>query len=199
MKENEIKENKEIEERDFDENTPAILIQDLHKSYGKKEVLKGLNLEVKQGELFGFIGRNGAGKSTLMKIIAGIEQESSGELFMGDEKVHFDSVGDARKYGIGIIHQELRLFPNLTVYQNIFMGREITKKPIGLDNKAHIEKTKKIMEKPRYIEGAKVFFVGRNRLTFTGYKGYDPEVDSDHTLGNYPNTLQIAFGAELTF
>ena len=58
---------------------------------------------------------------------------------------------------------------------------------------------KKIMEKTRYIKGAKVFFVGRNLLTFTGYKGYDPEVDSDHTLGNYPNTLQISFGAELTF
>ena len=117
------------------------------KIYPGTKALDEVSFDVYKGKVNVLIGENGAGKSTLMKIIAGIEQESSGELFMGDEKVHFDSVGDARKYGIGIIHQELSLFPNLTVYQNIFMGREITKKPIGLDNKAHIEKTKKIMEK----------------------------------------------------
>lgn len=58
---------------------------------------------------------------------------------------------------------------------------------------------KKLMDKTGFVKGARVFFVGRNLLTFTGYKGYDPEVDSDYTLGNYPNTLQISFGAELTF
>ncbi len=58
---------------------------------------------------------------------------------------------------------------------------------------------KKWMAATHFLKGAKVFFVGRNLLTFTGYKGYDPEVDSDYTLGNYPNTLQISFGAELTF
>lgn len=58
---------------------------------------------------------------------------------------------------------------------------------------------KKLLDKTHFIKGAKVFFVGRNLLTFTGYKGYDPEIDSDYSLGNYPNTLQISFGAELTF
>ena len=56
-----------------------------------------------------------------------------------------------------------------------------------------------LLQSTHFIKGAKVFFVGRNLLTFTGYKGYDPEVDSDYTLGNYPNTLQISFGAEFTF
>ena len=58
---------------------------------------------------------------------------------------------------------------------------------------------KKWINATHFLKGAKVYFVGRNLLTFTGYKGYDPEVDTDHTLGNYPNTLQISFGAELTF
>ena len=50
-----------------------------------------------------------------------------------------------------------------------------------------------------FVKNAKIFLVGRNLLTFTGYKGYDPEIDSDYSLGNYPNTLQISIGAELTF
>lgn len=58
---------------------------------------------------------------------------------------------------------------------------------------------KKWINATHFLKGAKVYFVGRNLLTFTGYKGYDPEVDTDATLGNYPNTLQISFGAELTF
>lgn len=70
------------------------------------------------------IGENGAGKSTRMKIIAGIEQHSKGKLYMGDEKVHFRNTTDARRHGISIIHQELSLFPNLPVYQNIFMAKE---------------------------------------------------------------------------
>lgn len=55
------------------------------------------------------------------------------------------------------------------------------------------------MKKTGFMESAKVFFVGRNLLTFTGYKGYDPEIDSNMQLGNYPNTKQISFGLELTF
>lgn len=60
-----------------------------------------------------------------MKLIAGIEQPSGGEMSMGDKTVSFEDVTSARNQGIGIIHQELSLFPNLNVYQNIFMGRNI--------------------------------------------------------------------------
>ena len=66
---------------------------------------------------------------------------------MEGKKVCFKTVTDARKHGIGIIHQELSLFPNLNVYQNIFMSREQTKYRFGLDNKKHIELTEKIMKK----------------------------------------------------
>ncbi len=115
------------------------------KIYPGTKALDEVSFDVYKGKVNVLIGENGAGKSTLMKIIAGIEQESGGELFMGGEKVHFDNIVQARARGIGIIHQELSLFPNLNVYQNIFMAREKTKNKIGLDNEQHIELTKKIL------------------------------------------------------
>ncbi len=68
-------------------------------------------------------------------------------MYIGDQEVAFKDTTDARKHGIGIIHQELSLFPNLNVYQNIFMAREQTVGKIRLDNKNHIEGTKKYSEK----------------------------------------------------
>lgn len=73
-----------------------------------------------------------------MKIIAGIEQPSAGTLYMGDKEVAFKNTTEARKHGIGIIHQELSLFPNLNVYQNIFMAKE-KKTGFVLDNKKHAQ------------------------------------------------------------
>lgn len=119
----------------------------ISKIYPGTKALDDVSFDVYTGKVNVLIGENGAGKSTLMKIIAGIEQESSGELFMGKEKVSFPDVSAAREHGIGIIHQELSLFPNLSVYQNIFMAKEHTKHKIGLDNEAHIQATKRIMEK----------------------------------------------------
>lgn len=58
---------------------------------------------------------------------------------------------------------------------------------------------KKLLSKIGIIKNAKIFFTGRNLLTFTGYKGYDPEINSYISLGNYPNTRQYSFGAQLTF
>ena len=117
------------------------------KIYPGTKALDEVSFDVHRGKVNVLIGENGAGKSTLMKIIAGIEQESAGDLYMEGKKVCFKTVTDARQHGIGIIHQELSLFPNLNVYQNIFMSREQTKYRFGLDNKKHIELTEKIMKK----------------------------------------------------
>ncbi len=117
------------------------------KIYPGTKALDQVDFDVYQGKVNVLIGENGAGKSTLMKIIAGIEQQSEGQLYMGGQPVSFANVTEARKHGIGIIHQELSLFPNLNVYQNIFMGKEHTRHGVGLDNKVHIELSKKIMAK----------------------------------------------------
>src|ERR1700757_2612232 len=73
------------------------------------------------------IGENGAGKSTLMKILAGVEQPTSGRLLLKGVPVEFKSTREAAQAGIGIIFQELNLYPNLSISENIFVAREITK------------------------------------------------------------------------
>lgn len=121
----------------------------IDKIYPGTKALDNVSFGVETGKVNVLIGENGAGKSTLMKIIAGIEQPSAGKLYMEDKEVKFKNTGDARAHGIGIIHQELSLFPNLTVYQNMFMAKEKTK-GLAVDNKKHIEETKRILEKLEY-------------------------------------------------
>jgi erythritol transport system ATP-binding protein len=121
--------------------------ENIDKIYPGTKALDNVSFDVLKGKVNVLIGENGAGKSTLMKIIAGIEQPSSGKIFMDGNEVAFKNTTEARKYGIGIIHQELSLFPNLNIYQNIFMSKEKTKGKFSLDNKTHIELTNKILEK----------------------------------------------------
>ncbi len=121
----------------------------IDKIYPGTKALDQVSFDVENGKVNVLIGENGAGKSTLMKIIAGIEQPTSGKMFMDGEEVRFKNTGEARAHGIGIIHQELSLFPNLTVYQNMFMGNE-QKKGFVVDNKVHIEKTVEILRRLEY-------------------------------------------------
>lgn len=96
------------------------------------------------------IGENGAGKSTLMKIIAGIETPTAGSIILDGKEVRFKDTTDARSHGIAIIHQELSLFPNLNVYQNIFMNNEHTRARVVLDNRKHMDEAQKILEQLKY-------------------------------------------------
>jgi len=129
------------------EDAVCLRAENISKIYPGTVALDNVSFEVKTGRVNVLIGENGAGKSTLMKIIAGIEQPSSGKLFMGDQEVSFHDTTEARSHGIGIIHQELSLFPNLNVYQNIFMAREKTKGHFQLNNKQHAELTERILAK----------------------------------------------------
>ena len=117
------------------------------KIYPGTKALDQVSFDLLRGKVNVLIGENGAGKSTLMKMIAGIEQPSSGEMYIGDREVHFKDTVDARNNGIGIIHQELSLFPNMNVYQNIYMNKEKTGAKVILDDKKHIEGAKKILER----------------------------------------------------
>lgn len=119
----------------------------INKIYPGTKALDDVSFDVLTGKVNVLIGENGAGKSTLMKIIAGIEQPSSGKLFMGDEEITIRDTTQAQKHGIGIIHQELSLFPNLNVYQNIFMAREKVKHKFQLDNKEHARLATEILER----------------------------------------------------
>lgn len=88
------------------------------------KALKGVSLELRQGEVLALIGENGAGKSTLMKILAGIQPQDEGELIINDQEARFASVQQANDAGIALIHQELNLCDNLDLAANIYLGRE---------------------------------------------------------------------------
>ncbi|MCB1467082.1 MAG: sugar ABC transporter ATP-binding protein, partial [Rhizobiaceae bacterium] len=115
------------------------------KSYGSIEALKGVNFDIHRGQVTTLFGENGAGKSTLMKILSGVVQPTSGEILLDGEPVAFASPTDARDRGISIIHQELSLAPNLSVRDNIFMGREI-KGPTGVDFAEEERQTRRLMQ-----------------------------------------------------
>lgn len=99
-------------------------MQGIGKTYGTTEVLKNIDMEIYRGEVIGLIGENGAGKSTLLKIIAGVEQASAGTIQMNGQPYNAKNVLDANRQGIGMVFQEQSLILNLTVAQNIFLGRE---------------------------------------------------------------------------
>jgi ABC-type sugar transport system ATPase subunit len=103
-------------------------IDSLNKSFSGVQVLKNINLSIQKGEIHAIVGENGAGKSTLMKIIAGELECDSGKIDFDGRMVNFSSPLEAINSGISLIHQEFSLVPQLSVYENIFLGREISKK-----------------------------------------------------------------------
>ncbi|MBY2915659.1 sugar ABC transporter ATP-binding protein [Rhizobium leguminosarum] len=105
----------------------VLAARNIAKSYGSVHALKGVNFDIHRGQVTTLFGENGAGKSTLMKILSGVAQPSSGEIILDGSPISFSSSTHARECGISIIHQELSLAPNLSVRDNIFMGREIIK------------------------------------------------------------------------
>lgn len=106
--------------------------------------LKSVNYKVYRNKVNVLIGENGAGKSTMMRLLAGVEQPSSGEVLMDGKKVVFNSTLDAEAHGIAIIFQELNLFPNLSVMDNIFIAHEHFKKG-RIDTKEQYEIAKKLL------------------------------------------------------
>lgn len=89
--------------------------------------LDNVDYNVWRGKVNVIIGENGAGKSTLMKILAGVQQPSVGEILLNGKPVHFSSTREATAQGVGMVHQELNLFENLNIAENIFLGRELQK------------------------------------------------------------------------
>jgi ribose transport system ATP-binding protein len=106
---------------------PLLEARGLSKTFGIIEVLKDISLTVKAGEVHAIIGENGAGKSTLMKILAGNHQPTRGEIAIDGKPVSFAGPVDAEHHGIVLVHQEILLAPDLTVAQNIYLGRELGK------------------------------------------------------------------------
>ena len=119
--------------------------RDVVKTYGGTRALKGVNFDVHRGTVTTLFGENGAGKSTLMKILSGVEKPTSGTIELDGEPVSFADTNDARDRGISIIHQELSLAPNLSVRDNMFMGREL-RGPTGIDYREEERRTREVLQ-----------------------------------------------------
>ena len=99
-------------------------MRNINKSFPGVHALRNVSLSLRKGEVHGLIGENGAGKSTLMKVLSGVYQAESGQIFWNGQEVRIGSTLEASAIGISIIYQELNLMPNMSVRENIFLGRE---------------------------------------------------------------------------
>jgi ribose transport system ATP-binding protein len=106
---------------------PLIEMRSVSKSFGGVQALREVDFALYAGEIHGLVGENGAGKSTLMKIIAGVHAGFEGDMFVEGKPVHFRSARDALSHGIGMVHQELSVIPDLTVAENVFLGQQPTR------------------------------------------------------------------------
>ncbi len=113
------------------EATPVIEVRGISKYFGAVTALENVNLRLMPGEVLGVVGDNGAGKSTLMKVLSGLHPPSRGELLVQGQPVHFHSPRDARDLGIEMVYQDLALAGNMRIDENIFLGREQTRKLFG--------------------------------------------------------------------
>ena len=136
----------------MNDNQSSYIVEahNLVKKYPGTMALKGIDFQILRGKVTALVGENGAGKSTLMKILAGNETATSGEIMIDGEPVKINSIAEARKHGIGIVHQELSLFPNLTVAENIYLGKEKRKRRIEVDRKYQVSLTDALLEKLNY-------------------------------------------------
>lgn len=122
------------------------------KRFGAVVALRGVDLHLNRGEVLGLVGDNGAGKSTLVKILCGFLRPDEGRIFVESREVSFNSVKDARALGIETVYQDLALVPQLTVYENLFLNRELTSAGrVGVLSRRHMKALAR-----QYLEDIKV-------------------------------------------
>ncbi len=116
------------------------------KEFPGVKALKGVDFSVREGEVHALMGENGAGKSTIIKVLTGIYPKNGGQIFFDGKEVNPRTVQEAQQIGISTIYQELNLVPFQTVYENMFLGREIRKSIGMLDRKKMIQECERILE-----------------------------------------------------
>lgn len=122
-------------------------MHDICKSFGSNVVLKSVGLSLEGGKVCALLGENGAGKSTLMNILGGVLPADSGDILIDGKPVSFHNPAESLSAGIAFIHQELNLINDLTIYENMFIGRELKKKNGLLDAAEMCKRTQQIFDK----------------------------------------------------
>ncbi len=127
-------------------NEIILQMNDIEKQFSGVHALKGVNFELRAGEVHALMGENGAGKSTLIKVLCGIHKRDGGSINYFGEPVEFANIAESQKAGISVIHQELNMMNHLTVAQNIYIGRE-PRKGIAIDDKKMIDDARALFER----------------------------------------------------
>ena len=158
-------------------STPLLQLKGIHKIFPGVHALKGVNFTLRSGEIHALLGENGAGKSTLIKVMTGVYQRDDGDILLDGNPIFPRDTGDAQKLGISTVYQEVNLLPNLTVAQNIYLGREPRR--FGLINWRKVNRDAKEL-----------------------LKGYDLDIDVTLPLSSYSIAVQqliaIARGVDMS-
>jgi fructose transport system ATP-binding protein len=145
-------------------------VRGISKHFGGVVALKNVDLELRKGEILAIVGDNGAGKSTLIKILTGVYQKDSGEIYFDGKKVKIENPLDAKNLGIETVYQDLALVDQLDVPSNIFLGRWIRRKDIlgkflrYIDHKKMYDKSLELIEKL----GINIKEIGKPMLNYSG-------------------------------
>ncbi len=126
---------------------PVLALEHANKSFGAVQALRGAHLELYAGEVHALVGENGAGKSTLIKVLAGVHQPDSGTITVDGRRATFRSTAEAMAAGIAVIYQEPTLFPDLTVAENIFVGRQPQGRARTIDRRAMDDAAARLFER----------------------------------------------------
>jgi len=121
---------------DQEPRVPVLALVGVSKSFGAVRALRSVSLELHAGEAHALAGENGAGKSTLIKVLAGVHRPDEGTVLLDGSPVEFSGPADARDAGVAVIYQEPTLFPDLSVAENIFMGRQPKRSFARVDHRA---------------------------------------------------------------
>ncbi|MCA3747644.1 MAG: sugar ABC transporter ATP-binding protein, partial [Rubrobacter sp.] len=125
----------------------VLRVENVAKRFGKVTALRDVSMRLGRGEVLGLIGDNGAGKSTLIKIITGFHRPDEGRIFVEGEEVELKSVSQAQSLGIQTVYQDLALVNDLSVYHNMFLNKEITRRPLPfLNNRRMKELTRRYLD-----------------------------------------------------
>ena len=175
----------------------GLSLQNLQKTYGKVEVIKGVNLEIEHGEFVVFVGPSGCGKSTLLRMIAGLEDITGGELSIGGQVVN---TVQPRDRGVAMVFQSYALYPHMTVYDNVGFGLRIKKTPKD-ERDAKIREAARILQmehlldrKPAQLSGGQ-----RQRVAIGRAIVREPEVFLfDEPLSNLDASLRMDMRMEIS-
>ncbi len=140
-----------MSERTEEAPKPLLEAHGIWKYFGAVTALRDVDLELWPGEVLGVVGDNGAGKSTLMKVLSGLHPASEGQIIFDGRQVQFGSPRDARDLGIEMVYQDLALAGNMNIAENIYLGREPTRRVLGglmslFDHRAGREKAKQHLD-----------------------------------------------------